>query len=41
MIKNLVFGVVQRVESRAMYHLPLEDVDKLLTGDEVPFFQGE
>ena len=22
-----------------MYHLPLQDIDKLLTGDEVPFFQ--
>mmetsp|Transcript_67423 Transcript_67423/g.185936 ORF Transcript_67423/g.185936 Transcript_67423/m.185936 type:complete len:450 (+) Transcript_67423:1427-2776(+) len=38
-IKNFTLGVLQRIESRAMYHLPLADVDKLLTGDEVPFFQ--
>ena len=31
-IKNFTLGVLQRIESRAMYHLPLADVDKLLTG---------
>lgn len=37
-IKNLFFGVLQRIESRAMYHLPLEDVDKLLTGECTTLF---